>query len=55
MAYTDQDDDLVTARPAIVAVTVTDAEGVELLSIELVLFGVLLLLVAAVFVWLYRR
>ncbi|TKR25311.1 COG1361 S-layer family protein [Natronomonas salsuginis] len=55
VAYTDQDDELVTARPAIVAVTVTDAEGVELLSIELVLFGVLLLLVAVVFVWLYRR
>ncbi|MFO7925526.1 MAG: COG1361 S-layer family protein [Halobacteriota archaeon] len=53
--YTDPDDELVTARPAVVAITVTEAEGVELLSIELVIFGALLLLVGAVFVWLYRR
>lgn len=53
--YTDPDDELVAARPATVPVTVTEAEGVEYLSIELVIFAILSLLVGAVFVWLYRR
>lgn len=53
--YIDPDDETVTPRPATIAVTVTEAEGVEFLSIELIVFGVLLLLVGGVFVWLYRR
>ncbi len=53
--YTDPDDEQVTARPATVAVTVTEAEGIEYVSIELLVFVILLLLVGAVFVWLYRK
>jgi len=53
--YTDPDDETVTPRPATVAVTVTEAEGVEFLPIELIVFGVLSILVAVAFVWLYRK
>lgn len=52
--YTDPDDETVTARPTTVAVEVTDAEDV-LPAIEILIFTVVAVLVAAVFVWLYRR
>lgn len=53
--YTNQDDELVTARPSTVPIRVTEAEGVALLSIEMVIFAVLLILVGLVLAWLYRR
>lgn len=53
--YTGPDDETESVRPATVPVTVTDAEATEIPSIEVFIFVVLLLLVAGVFVWLYRQ
>ncbi len=53
--YIDPDDETVTARPATLAVEVTEATDDGLPAIEVVIFGALAVLVAVVFVWLYRR
>ncbi len=53
--YTDPDDETVSTRPTTVAVEVTEAEDDGLPAIEVVIFGLLVILVAGVFVWLYRR
>lgn len=53
--YTDPDDEIVTARPSTVAIEVTEEEEEIIPAIEVLIFGVMLILVAAVFVWLYRR
>lgn len=53
--YTDPDDERLGIRPATVAVTVTEDDGVDLVSPELLVFVILLFLVGVVLVWLYRR
>ena len=53
--YTDPDDETVAARPATVAVEVTEADDDVLPAIEILIFAAVAVLVAAVFVWLYRR
>lgn len=53
--YTDPDDEAATARPATVAVEVTETDDDVLPAVEILIFGLVALLVGAVFVWLYRR
>lgn len=53
--YLDENDEAATVRPAIVAVEVTEADDEFSLGIDIVLFVLLMGLVIAAFVWLYRR
>ena len=53
--YTDPDDETATARSATVAVEVTETDDDVLPAVEILIFGLVALLVGAVFVWLYRR
>ena len=53
--YTDPDDDRIVDRPATVAVTVVETPWEFFVAIEIIVFIVLLVLVGALFVWLYRR
>lgn len=52
--YTDSDDDRVTSRPSTVAITVTEEDSEEF-PIEYVIFGVLVVFVAAGAWWVYGR
>ena len=53
--YTDPDDETATARSATVAVEVIETDDDVLPAVEILIFGLVALLVGAVFVWLYRR
>lgn len=52
--YTDPDGESIEARPATVAISVTEVET-EFFSIEVFIFIVMIILVGAAFYWLYRR
>lgn len=52
--YIDDDNDQNTARPSTVAITVTETDGDDL-PVELIIFGVLVILVAAGAWWFYGR
>lgn len=52
--YLDPDDETVAVRPATIAVEVTEADGELFTAVELLIFGVMVVLLVAVFVWLYR-
>ena len=54
ITYTDADGERITTRPATVAIGVTGTET-GLFAFEIVIFVILAALVAAVFLWLYRR
>ncbi len=53
--YLDPDDEVATIRPVTVAVDVIESDDGLFPALELLIFGVLVVLAAAVFVWLYRR